>query len=288
MKTFGAGLTAHLAGDVTTLCYCWRIERRDGTVMGFTDHDRDVTAAGTLFEASTGIITTQMVQRLGLSVDNLEIEGAVDDARITTADIERGLYDDARVDIYLVNWQSPDQFDHRARGTFGNVVQVEGGFSVEFRSRAHVLNQPTGLTYQRTCQAKLGDGNCRVNLADPAFRNTVTVLAMTGHAITVSDPGRADEFFSLGTLIDATGARFGIKQHYGAGLVLWEEPTVPPVVGSSVTLLAGCKQDIGTCNAKFGNHLNFYMGFPHMPGNDALMSYPVRGRGNYHGGSLFK
>lgn len=287
MKTFGAGLTAHLLGDVTSLCYCWRIERRDAVVMAFTDHDRDLVVAGTTYRASTGITTTQMVQRLGLSVDNLEIDGAIDDDRITTADIERGLYDDARVDLYIVNWKDPTQYHHRARGTFGNVVQVEQGFAVEFRSRAHVLNQPIGLTFQRTCQAKLGDGNCKVNLALAAYRATVTITAITDHVVTVSATGKATDFFTLGAMIDASGARFGIKTHKDNTITLWEEPAVPPVIGATVTLVAGCKQDIATCHSKFGNRLNFYMGFPHMPGNDALTNYPVRGRDEYDGGSLF-
>lgn len=286
MKTFSPAFTAHLAGDTTTLVYCWRIQRKDSVVTGFTDHDRDLVCDGTTFLSATGITTTQMVQRLGLSVDNLEIEGAIDDDRITTADIERGLYDDARVDLYIVNWKDPTQFDHRARGTFGNIVQVENGFAVEFRSRAHILNQPTGLTYQRTCQAKLGDGNCKVNLALAAYRATVTIASVAGHLVAVSATGKATDFFTLGTLIDASGARFGIKTHIGNTLILWEEPTVPPV--GVVTLLAGCKQDIATCQTKFANRLNFYMGFPHMIGNDALTAYPVRGRDDYTGGSLFK
>lgn len=287
MKTFSTGFANHLAGDTTNLCYCWRIQRNDAVVMAFTDHDRDVVCDGTTFLSSTGITTTQMVQRLGLSVDNLEIEGAIDDERITTADVERGLYDNAQVDLYVVNWKTPTQFHHRARGTFGNVRTVEAGFAVEFRSRAHVLNQPMGFTYQRTCQAKLGDANCKVNLTNPAYRATVTITTIDGQFVTTSATGKAADFFTLGTLVDATGARFGIKTHtVDDKLVLWEEPAVAP--SGTVTLIAGCKQDITTCHEKFANHLNFFMGFPHMIGNDAFTNYPVRGREEYDGGSLFK
>jgi hypothetical protein len=42
MKSLSPGLAAHLAGGVTTLCRCWRLERKDGAVMGLTDHDRDL------------------------------------------------------------------------------------------------------------------------------------------------------------------------------------------------------------------------------------------------------
>ena len=36
----------HLAGTVTTVCHCWRLRREDGTVLGFTDHDRPLFVDG--------------------------------------------------------------------------------------------------------------------------------------------------------------------------------------------------------------------------------------------------
>ena len=40
MKSVSPALAAHLNGEVTTLATCWRLERADGWVRGFTDHDR--------------------------------------------------------------------------------------------------------------------------------------------------------------------------------------------------------------------------------------------------------
>lgn len=285
MKIYGAGLTAHLQGDTTTLCYCWRIQRRDGTVFGFTDHSGDVICDGTTYRATTGVTTTKMVRSLGLSVDNLDLEGAIDDDALTALDIERGLFDDARVDLRIVNWSDPTQFDYLARGTFGNARMVEDGFEVEFRSRAHVLNQPTGRIYQRTCDAKLGDARCGVNL--PALAVTATVASVTGQVVIITSLAQPADWFSLGLLVDATGARHKIKSHSGTRLILWEQPVVAPLVASTVTLTPGCRQTNAVCKAKFNNLVNF-QGFPFIPGNDTLTNYPVRGKDNYDGGSLFK
>jgi hypothetical protein len=41
-KTISPALAQHLAGEVTTLATCWKITRRDGAVLGFTDHVRDL------------------------------------------------------------------------------------------------------------------------------------------------------------------------------------------------------------------------------------------------------
>ena len=48
MKTIATDLAVHLTGEVTTLATCWKITRRDGVILGFTDHIRDLEI-GALF-----------------------------------------------------------------------------------------------------------------------------------------------------------------------------------------------------------------------------------------------
>ena len=38
MKNISPDLQAHLDSGTTTLCWCWKIVRGDGTTFGFTDH----------------------------------------------------------------------------------------------------------------------------------------------------------------------------------------------------------------------------------------------------------
>lgn len=283
MKIYGAGLTAHLQEDSTSLCYCWRIQRRDNTVFGFTDHDRDLVVAGTTYLATTGVTTTKMVRRLGLSVDNLELEGAIDDDALTTLDIERGLYDDAAVELRMVNWKDTTQFDLLATGTFGNAKMVEQGFAVEFRSQAHALNQPIGRIFQRNCDAKLGDSRCKAVVPT----TNATVASVSGHVVNVTTLAQADTFFALGKLVDAAGTPHKIKTQIGTKITLWEVPVVPIGVGTTIVLTPGCRQTFDVCKTKFNNAINF-QGFPYIPGNDAMSNYPIRGKDNYDGGSLFK
>ncbi len=40
MTAIPQALESHLAGEVTTHCFCWIIRRNDGMIQGFTDHDR--------------------------------------------------------------------------------------------------------------------------------------------------------------------------------------------------------------------------------------------------------
>ena len=69
-------LAAHLAGGVTTLANCWRLIRRDGTVQGFTDHDRDLAFDGTTFAARSGLGGAQATSELGLAVAASEVAAA--------------------------------------------------------------------------------------------------------------------------------------------------------------------------------------------------------------------
>ena len=48
-------LLASRLGGATTLCHCWRLSMRDGSRLGFTDHDGDLAFDGTTFLAGSGL-----------------------------------------------------------------------------------------------------------------------------------------------------------------------------------------------------------------------------------------
>ena len=102
--TFHPELKAHLASGATTVCHAWRIERTDGVIHSFTDHDRDLVFDGVTFRADTGLSALALQQGTGLSVDNSEAIGALSDASIREVDIEAGRFDEARLTAWLVNW----------------------------------------------------------------------------------------------------------------------------------------------------------------------------------------
>ena len=60
----------------------------------------------------------------------------------------------------------------------------------------------------------------------------------------------------------------------------------PIEVGDAFTVTAGCDKSFSTCGSRFNNKVNF-RGFPQIPGNDFVVSYPVQGEPGNNGGSLF-
>ncbi|MGF7160266.1 putative phage protein (TIGR02218 family) [Rhodoligotrophos appendicifer] len=295
MRALEAGLQAHLDSGATTLAWCWKLTRRDGLVLGFTDHDCDLEVEGTVYAAGTGFTAGEIVSGLGLSIDTTEAEGALSAAAITEPDILAGLYDDAEVEILRVNWADPSQWVALRYGNLGEVRRGLHGFTAEIRGLAHRLNRPQGRLYQVSCDAVLGDGRCGVDLDADGLRAVGEVAAV--HANRRLDASGLETFpprwFEQGRLIWTTGANVGvvseIKTHrLEAGAVyleLWIGPAGTIAGGDHFTVEAGCDKRFTTCRAKFGNGVNF-RGFPHMPTNDFVMSYPSVGDQGLDGGSL--
>jgi uncharacterized phage protein (TIGR02218 family) len=137
MKNISAALGQHLDGEMTTLATCWRLERADGWVRGFTDHDRDLEIDGLVYTAATGFLPSAIKSGSDLSVDNLDVEGFLDDEALRPEDLTAGLFDGARIEIFLANWADLSQGRIILRkGWLGEVKRADSRFSAEIRGLA--------------------------------------------------------------------------------------------------------------------------------------------------------
>jgi hypothetical protein len=169
VKSVSPALATHFAGEVTTLATCWRITRVDGMVFRFTDHDQDLIVEDEIYWASAAYSRTAISNDAGMGVDNLDVEGVFDNEAVTEADLRAGLFDQAEVRIFLVNWADPSMGVLRLRrGWFGEVVLTEQGvFRTELRGLTQALQQRIGELYSPECRADLGDQRCRVPVWPP-------------------------------------------------------------------------------------------------------------------------
>lgn len=288
-------LAAHLATGVTTVARAWAVERSDGWVMGFTDHDRDLSFDGIVFRARTGLTARSLEQTTGLAVDNSEAVGALSDAAITEADILAGRFDGARISLWLVNWADAAQRELRFRGNLGELVRAGGAFRAELRGLAEPLGRPQGRIYQAACSAVLGDAACRVDLGQPGLSVEAAVQAVASDGAGFGFAGLSDfapGWFEKGRLEVLAGAAAGLsglikadrRTDDGRAITLWQRLGADLAAGDPVRLVAGCDKRAETCRGKFSNFLNF-RGFPHIPGEDWLMALPRPGDLN-DGGSL--
>lgn len=283
MKILPDGLQAHLDGGATTLCWCWTLTRGDGAVQGFTDHDRALSFDGVDYQAASGFTASEVQSSLGLTVDNLTLAGALSAATLNEADLAAGLYDNAAIAIWRVNWADVAQRVLVRSGTLGEVTRSGGAFSAEIRGLAQALNQPVGRAFGHLCDADLGDARCGL-----------TITAANGAVVTAVDSRRfivsgLDTFASGdlvgGKLVFTSGTSRGqameIKRHgTSAGIVsieLWQSLSEAVTAGDGFTVTPGCDKTFATCRMRFANAASF-RGFPHMPGNDAVLAAPAAGQ----------
>lgn len=286
MRQIEAGLAAHLAQGETTLATCWRVERTDGVVLGFTDHDRILHFAGTDFTPASGLDGSEVPARLGMQVETSEVLGVLTSAAIEEEDILLGRYDRARVETWRVNWRDVDQRLHLRSDQIGEIVREDGVFRAELRSAQQGLNTTHGRIYQGLCDASFGDGRCGIDLSDPAFCGFATVTAVVdSHRIAVSGlEGFGENWFGFGSARWTGGRRDGLRDGvvshnrqggsdilaFGVAVGEWV------AVGDTLAVTAGCDRRFATCQAKFANALNF-RGFPHIPGSDYVLRHPRSG-----------
>ena len=223
-----------------------------------------------------------LMQGTGLAVDNSEAVGILSDTSIDEADIEAGKFDGASVEAWLVNWQDPTERMLRFRGALGEITRTGSEFTAELRGLTDKLNQAQGRSYTPSCQAVLGDAECRVDLSQLAkIRRTNSVIgAQVFHLPPI--PDCPDRWFERGTLQPQGGlGQWAEWCHQDRPTAAGWRPDRDPVGaasrpgldGTDVKLTPGCDKRRETCRDKFTNIVNF-RGFPFIPGEDWLVASP--------------
>lgn len=275
MRTASSNLTAHLAGEVTSLAICWKLTLVDNTVLGFTDHTADLVISSVTYKAATGISPSSIESKDRFSVDNLDVQGILDSAAITEADIMAGKYDFAEIEIFMVNVTDLSQgvITHR-RGWLGEVSIKNGQFIAEVRGLAQKLQQNIVELYAPTCRAVFGDSRCKVALAGFSFNGTVNTV--TSRQVFICNAAtQAAGYFSLGEIEWLTGANAGrkmeIKEFSNKQFTLVLPMPNAIAAGDTFKAVAGCDKTFATCVAKFNNAVNF-RGEPYVPGMDKMLA----------------
>ena len=283
--TGAEALAAHLGHGVSTTCRAWALTRRDGVVMGFTDHDRALAFEGMTFRPDTGLSARAVAASTGLAVNNTEALGALSDSALNEADIEAGRYDGAAVRAWVVNWQDVSQRLAIFAGTIGDIRRAGGAFEAELRGLTDALNVPLGRVYQTSCSAVLGDRGCSFDLDTPGYvsERAAEDVAETRVFRFAAMTGFAPDWFRHGVLRVTSGAAQGLSgmikrdRMDGADRVieLWHPLGAEVAPGDALRIEAGCDKRRETCRFKFDNLINF-QGFPDIPGDDWVITDPAK------------
>lgn len=267
-------MTSSLEGPLSSIAFCWRIERADGAGIGLTSSDRDIMHEGVLYQSAPGIAPAAISRSLGLEADAGEVAGALSADALSEADLALGRWSAASISLVAVDWNDPGAAPVvLLAGEIGDVAVEGEGFTAELRGAAARLAKPPCPETSAECRAQLGDKHCRMDLSGRSAR--CSVVSSTGNLLELD---RAlDDRYLFGRLRFMSGANCGVISTIlsveGTQVSLRDRPRVPVTPGTIVALLEGCDKRFATCAARFANAVNF-RGEPHLPGTDLLTWYP--------------
>lgn len=286
MRTLSAGLTGHLATRSHTRCTMLRLDLRDGTSVGITDHNRDLAfdlGDGSItYQARTGIFASDVSLTASLDADNYEITGPIGET-VTLEAILGGRFNRARARLFQVNHRNLSS--GAIKLLIGSVSEVRpqgGKFVLEIRSDVDRFNQTVGRTIANNCDADHGDARC--GRTPESVVGTVTAVT-DAMRFTVSFSGSyANGYYDEGTVNFLTGDLAGtspveIFSWTAAGAInLFVPLAEAPAIGDTMTIKRGCGKARTDCMAR-SNILNF-RGFPEVPGSDQVLRATIPGQGN--------
>lgn len=310
MKSISAALATHFAGDTTTLAVLWKVKRNDGVIMGFTTHDQDITyfdgSDTVTYAAGTGMTNTATQTKSDMSIDNLEVTGFLDSVTITENDIRAGKFDNASIEIRIVNWNDLTMGDMKLRkGTIGVIKMVNGVFQAEIRGLTQKLSTVIVELYGPICRAELGSGvgpssvssgdnidmdNHYLCFIDLSLYRQSGSVSNSPDAFTIqpnagllqvqpgvaSPPPAPANWFNDGVLTFTSGPMNGFSVEIKTWDTVFLKTFLPmpyqPQPGDTFTIDPGCNKTTD-CFNKFNNIVNF-RGEPFIPGSDVVLLYP--------------
>jgi len=165
MRSIPNELADRIESGAAGLCHAWVLTRADGVRLGFTDHDRDLDVEGVVCRAASGWTAGVAESEVGLGAGAASMAGGLDDEAINDADVEAGRFDGAVVELWRVDWARPELRVRLWVGTLASIRREGGSFVAEVAGPMAALERVVGRTYGRECDAVLGDGRCRVDVA---------------------------------------------------------------------------------------------------------------------------
>lgn len=266
---------AFFASELEGVATFWRIHRRDGVTLGFTSHDRDLSFDGLLHRAAPGMLPSALRRTVDFSPDSAEVQGALSHESIAAEDLAAGRFDEAKVEIGAVDWETLDRAT-LYNGAIGRVAQDGGRFAADLRSAKAALEEDFVPRTSPTCRAEFCGPGCTLSAA--RFTHEATVEAVDVDTGLVRFAAPRWNLMAGGRVrwIDGPhgGQAMRVLAASAQGLAL-DRPIGSAVApGMRASLREGCDKRLTTCAGRFGNAINF-QGEPYLPGNDLLARYPV-------------
>jgi uncharacterized phage protein (TIGR02218 family) len=256
------------------------IERKDGTILRIADSQSTITTTGSspalTWTPIAGCEISAVKSMLGGDVPSMEIVASHSDGgTFDTDEIDKGLYDAANVDLYIVDRSNPTTLGFLFTGTIQPISYDISG-RVIFDVRGQVVGAQTGYIqrFGPMCRTDLFSPLCGLSEGDWDHTGTVSaVINRFNFSVSGLSSPPADGWFNGGVIVTGDGVAFECANWDLSDLkvtsYLPHNRVISP--GMSLTLYPGCDRRITTCHTKFDNAGNF-QGEPHSVGIAAAVS----------------
>lgn len=289
------------------------ITRTDGVVLRVTDASTPkIDEFGQTFAPTYGVSSSAVRSESDAQGNNVAVIGVLSSSLITEADVLKGLYRGAEVEVREVDLRFPWQGHFRMyRFWMRDYSWDRAIFDIQCEGIASVLNEEFGEENSRICKHKLGgafgDGTkagCKVDLGAYAYTNTVTSTSL-------SEPNRRfymntyPSFFGtqdrwkqyvFGNFTFIDGLNAGVTVQLANYTYVPTEPTehrleffvdlpFPISQGDQFRATPGCNKlpgitpdinntIVGHCSTVYDQLINFG-GDPYTPGTDFMLRAPA-------------
>lgn len=287
-----AAMAAALASGKPRLVKMLQLALVEGTVLGFTDHDRELSfdlgdgLGSVTYSAGQGVLISDIALSAGLDADNFEFSGPIRaSGPITLPAVLGGRFNNAEAKLFEVKW------DDLSVGTIkwlkGDIHEArpEGSrFTAEIRNQIARFAMVTGRQIINSCDATYGDARCKKVVETLAL--TVSGSADSLQFAASYSGDWPTGFFDKGKVVGLTGALAGtmveverwIQSAPGSATVkLSYFLAEAPAVGDTFEIRRGCGQTRADCMAR--NNMENFRGEPDVPGTDQVRKLPTPGAG---------
>jgi len=276
MRDISNALKEKIQDIPTNLLLCWKITRKDGIVLAFTEATNDIEINGTKYISSSGVRGSAVQESCNISIDNFDIEGILDNELIKSEDILAGLYDKAIIEVHLVDMDYSQSTQKNViflkRGYLGNIRLIgDNKFIAEINGLLQTAEQHVTNRYSLTCRANFCDKRCGLDFNQFIHTGQITKI-LDKKTFQDGNNAQPNGYFDYGiALFERENGiiEHNIKFYIDHTFELTLPAKIELKVGDNYYAIAGCDKSAKTCATKFQNIVNF-RGEPHIPGMEKI------------------
>ncbi len=257
---------------LTRFCTCCRVALCDGTILAYTDYDKDLIVDGLTYRANKHFNYSNIARSGLLQTDGMQIESSLSNEEIKEIDITTGKYDNAQIEIFYVDYNSYEK-NTLLFGTIGKIKILNNRFVCEVNNLLQKTQRRIVKSFSPSCRATFCDHLCKLSKKDFTQIGTVVdVIRSKSKFIALGlHPGKNYYKHGLLTFLNGRNKKIAveIKSSIDNEVELFLELPYGIQKNDQYSIILGCDKLFTTCSNKFNNTINF-RGEPHIPGLQKL------------------